>query len=82
MRIATYQAVPSKNGFGTFFYASCGHQMFSVKDDRAYQGCLCPGCSSKGKETVLYIRGSKEANKYQDERQFSKEGAKWKRKST
>ena len=71
MRIATYQAVPSRNGFGTFFYTNCGHQMFSVKDDMAYHGCLCPGCSSNRKETVLYIRGSEEAAKYQNERQFS-----------
>lgn len=66
MNIATYQATPSRDGNGTFFFTDCGHEMYSVKDDMAYHGSLCPGCSNKGLRTVLYIRGSKEANKYWD----------------
>lgn len=62
--IATYQATPEKHGRGTYFFTDCGHSMYSVKGDIAYHGCLCPGCFSRGKETVLYIRGSKEANEY------------------
>lgn len=63
--IATYQATPEKHGRGTYFFTDCGHTMYSVKDDdMAYHGCLCPGCFSRGRETLLYIRGSKEANEY------------------
>lgn len=40
MEIATYQATPEKHGKGTFYYTDCGHQMYSVKDDMAYHGCL------------------------------------------
>lgn len=66
MNIATYQATSEKHGHGTFFFTDCGHQMYSVINDyAAYHGCLCPGCMYKGKkETVLYMRGSKEANEY------------------
>ena len=64
MNIATYQATPEKHGNGTFFFADCGHSMYSVKDDMAYHRCLCPTCFSKGIQTILYIRGSKEANEY------------------
>lgn len=63
--IATYQATPEKHGRGTYFFTDCGHTMYSVKDDdMAYHGCLCPCCFSRGRETLLYIRGSKEANEY------------------
>jgi hypothetical protein len=75
MEIATYTATPEAHGNGTYFYTDCGHNMYSVKNDyNAYNGCLCPGCFSKGKETVLYIRGSKEANEYWDSK--LKEGMK------
>lgn len=63
--IETYQATPEKNGNGTFFFTDCGNRMYSVSNDvMAYQGCLCPGCLYKGKQTTLYMRGSKEANDY------------------
>ena len=68
MNIATYQSTPEKHGNGTFFFTDCGHSMYSVKNDMAYHECLCPGCSSKGIQTILYIRGSKEANEYWDEK--------------
>ena len=69
MNIDTYQTTPEIHGNGTFFFTDCGHRMYSaVKDEMAYHGCLCPGCLSKGKQSSLYIRGSKEANEYWDER--------------
>lgn len=68
LNVATYQATPDRHGKGTFYFTDCGHQMYSVKDDVAYHGCLCPGCLYYGKETVLYIRGSKEANEYWDKK--------------
>ena len=68
MNRATYQATPEKHGNGTFFFADCGHSMYSVKDDMAYHRCLCPGCMCNGIQTTLYIRGSKEANKHWDEK--------------
>lgn len=64
MEIATYQVTPEKHRQGTFFFTDCGHEMYSIKGEMAYHGCLCPGCLYKGKETILYIRGSKEANEY------------------
>lgn len=68
MEIATYQATPEKHGKGTFFFADCGHQMYSVNDDMAYHGCYCPACLNKGIYRVLYIRGSKESNEYWDKK--------------
>ena len=68
IEIATYQATPSKDGQGTFFFTDCGHKMYSVKNDMAYHGCLCPGCFWKGIQRTLYIRGSKEANEYWDKK--------------
>ena len=68
MNIATYQTTPEKHGEGTFFFTDCGHNMYSVRDDMAYHGCLCPGCLWKGMQTILYIRGSEEANKYWNEK--------------
>ena len=67
MNIATYQATPEKHGNGTFFFTDCGHRMYSVRDNMAYHGCLCPGCRCNGIQRTLYIRGSKEANKHWDE---------------
>ena len=64
MNIATYQTTPEVHNRGTFFFTDCGHEMYSIRGDTTYHGCLCPGCFSKGKETVLYMRGSKEANEY------------------
>lgn len=66
MEIGTYQTAPETYGRGTIFFADCGHRMFSVKDEMAYHGCYCPACWNKGVHRVLYIRGSKEANKNQD----------------
>lgn len=68
MEIGTYQATSEIHGNGTFFYTDCGHQMYSVKDDMAYHGCLCPACYLKGTTRTLYIRGSKEANEYWDKK--------------
>ena len=68
LNIATYQTTPEKHGRGTYYFTDCGHQMYSVRDDMAYHGCYCPGCFYKGKRTVLYIRGSKEANEYWDKK--------------
>jgi hypothetical protein len=68
-KIATYVATPEAHGHGTYFFTDCGHEMYSVKNDyNAYHRCLCPGCFYKGKQTVLYIRGSKEANEYWDKK--------------
>lgn len=66
VNIATYQTTEEKHGSGTFFFTDCGHNMYSVRDDMAYHGCLCPACFSKGIQTILYIRGSKESNEYWD----------------
>ena len=66
MNIATYQVTPEKHGNGYFFFTDCGHNMYSVRDDMAYHGCLCPGCMCNGIQRTLYIRGSKEANEYWD----------------
>lgn len=64
MNIATYQATPEVHGKGYYFYTSCGHELYSVKDEMAYHGCLCPACFAHGRETVLYMHGSKEAKAY------------------
>ena len=40
MNIATYQVTPEKHGNGTFFFTDCGHNMYSVRDNMAYHGCL------------------------------------------
>ena len=68
MNIATYQTTPEKHGNGYFFFTDCGHNMYSVRDDMAYHGCLCPACFSKGIQRTLYIRGSEEANRYWDDK--------------
>lgn len=47
MKTAVYDTSPEINGNGTFFFTECGHKMYSVKDDMAYHGCLCPGCLTK-----------------------------------
>ena len=64
MEFATYQIIPEQNGNGTYFFTDCGHWMFSIRDQMAYHGCLCPGCLYNGQSTTLYIRGSEEANKH------------------
>ena len=67
MNIATYQTTPERHGNGTYFFTDCGHRMFSINNNnRQYHGCLCPACFSKGIQTILYIRGSKESNEYWD----------------
>ena len=68
MNIATYQTTEEKHGNGYFFFTDCGHNMYSVRDDMAYHGCLCSGCMCNGIQRTLYIRGSKEANKHWDEK--------------
>ena len=68
MEIETYQTTPEVNGNGTYFFTDCGNRMYSVKDEMAYHGCLCPACLYRGKQVTLYIRGSKEANEYWDKK--------------
>ena len=60
IKTAVYNTSPEINGNGTFFFTECGHKMYSIKDDMAYHGCLCPSCLTKGKQTILYKIGSKE----------------------
>ena len=48
------------------FLQIVGHRMYSVRDNMAYHGCLCPGCMYNGIQRTLYIRGSEEANEYWD----------------
>lgn len=68
MEIETYQTTPESNGNGTYFFTDCGNRMYSVRDEMAYHGCLCPACLVKGIQRTLYIRGSKEANEYWDKK--------------
>ena len=68
MEIATYQTTPEEHGRGTFFFTDCYHKMYSVKNELAYHGCLCPACLCKGIQRILYIRGSKESNAYWDKK--------------
>ena len=68
MEIETYRVTPEKNGNGIYFFTDCGNRMYSTKGEMAYHGRLCPACLWKGKLVTLYIRGSKEANAYQDEK--------------
>ena len=68
MEIETYRVTPEANGNGTFFFTDCGHKMYSVRDEMAYHGCLCPACFYRGKQVTLSIRGSKEANEYLDKK--------------
>ena len=68
MNQATYQTTPSKNGKGTFDFTDCGHRMYSLNGPEAYHGCICPGCRYNNIDTILYIRGSEEANRIMDGR--------------
>lgn len=38
--------------------------MYSIRDNMAYHGCLCLGSLYKEIQTILYIRGYDEANRY------------------
>ena len=60
-KVETYQVSPATNGYGNFYFTDCGNRMYSVRNDMAYHGKLCPKCGR-----TLYIRGSDEANKYWD----------------
>lgn len=55
MNIATYQTTPEKHRDGTFFFTDCVHSMYSIRDNMAYHGYLCPGCLWEGIQTILYI---------------------------
>lgn len=68
MNYATYQTTPSTNRKGTWYFADCGHEMYSDLGPEGYHGRLCPGCLNKGIKTTLYIRGSEEANRIMEER--------------
>ena len=67
MNYAIYQPVESVNGKGTFFYTGCcGKTLYSVKDETAYHGKLCPCCLRKHIYTTLYMEGTEEANRIAD----------------
>ena len=51
----SYQTTPAKYRRGTYYFTDCGNRMYSVRDEMAYHGKLCPKCGR-----TLYIRGSKE----------------------
>ena len=59
MEIGTYQTIPEKRGHGTFYFTSCGHKMYSVRDKMAYNGCLCPACFQNGIIRTLYFKDYK-----------------------
>ena len=67
---ATYQYVEETHGKGGFFFTDCcNNRMYSVKTNpMAYHGCLCPGCLYKNVWTVLYLKGTEEANRVMEER--------------
>lgn len=58
----TYRTTPARGGKGTFFYTDCGNVMYSTCGDMKYHGCLCPKCFYNGKKTILFLRGTEEAN--------------------
>lgn len=63
---ATYITETGKPGRGIYFYTDCCHnQMFHIGNDpMIYHGCLCPKCYNlHNKRTVLYLRGTEEANR-------------------
>lgn len=62
-QIKGYIARPSKGG-GTFFFTDCGHRMYSVKQETAYHGCLCPACLMNNVYTILYQHGSDQMQAY------------------
>lgn len=68
MEIETYQVTSEKNGNGTYFFTDCGNRMYSIKGGIAYHRYLCPACLCRGKQVVLYLRGTKEANEYWDKK--------------
>lgn len=61
---ATYQVAEEIHGNGMFFFTDCcGNRMYSIRNDEMlYHGCLCPKCFWEGVDTVLYLRGTPEAN--------------------
>ena len=67
---ATYQCVEERHGNGMYFYTDCcNNTMYSVKNDMmAYHGALCPRCFLNCKRTILYLRGTEEANRVTEER--------------
>ena len=73
MNIATYQTTPEKHGNGTFFFTNCGHNMYSIRDNMSYHGCLCPGCLWKGIQTTLHKGNEKIAEVEMSYIQFADE---------
>ena len=67
---ATYQYVEETHGRGMFFFTDCcNNRMYDIRNNpMLYHGCLCPGCLYKGNKTVLYLRGTEEANRVIEER--------------
>lgn len=70
MSKATYQYLEEAHGEGMFFYTDCcNNRMYSIDNDiMRYHWCLCPKCFWEGKTTVLYLRGTKEADEVMRER--------------
>lgn len=59
---ATYQYLEEAHGNGMFFYTDCcGNRMYSVNNNpMLYHGKICPKCFWRGKNVVLYLRGTEE----------------------
>ena len=59
MRTATYQVIPEKHGRGVFIYTSCGHQMYSIRDEMAYLGVYALPFSMMERKLHFIFRGQK-----------------------
>lgn len=59
MRTATYQVTPEKHGRGVFIYTSCGHQMYSIRDEMAYHGVYDLPVSKMERKLHFIFRGQK-----------------------
>ena len=55
MEVETYRVAPEKHGKGTYFITDCGNTMYSVKDEMAYNGCLCPKCLIHILQVASYV---------------------------
>lgn len=59
MRTATYQVIPEKHGRGVFIYTSCGHQMYSIRDEMAYHGVYALPVFKMERKLHFIFRGQK-----------------------
>lgn len=63
MEIETYAFTPEANGNGTYFFTDCGNRMYSVRDEMAYHGCLCPACFiEENKLLYIFVAVKKQTN--------------------